>query len=77
MIIVLCTEANRQLDEIYENDNIYVGGRFTQEFINWNSVLHRYINENAISNQQLKSDGIISSKRRYSEKDKTYIRVLE
>ena len=50
--------ATEQLNEIYENDNIYIGTSFTQQFINWNHEFYRYVNENAISKHKLYSQGI-------------------
>lgn len=49
--------AERQIDSIYTNKRVYNGKHFTQEFLNWNSEFHRYVNEIAISKQKLSSNG--------------------
>ena len=59
MLVRYSPIAEKQLNEIYSNSNIYdVHGHFTQYFINWNSEFHQYLNANSISRQQLSEKGL-------------------
>lgn len=51
--------ANEQIDKILSNDNIYDShGHFTQQFVNWNSEFHHYINEGVIKQHGLLKQGV-------------------
>ena len=57
LTITISPEAEQQLDIIHENKGIYNGRNFTQQFINWNSVFHRYVNSKAINQVCLQEYG--------------------
>lgn len=51
-------KANNQLDNIVSNSRVYDQfGHFTQQYRNWNEEFYRYVNKNAISQQQLSNQG--------------------
>ena len=57
MIIVICPEANQQLDTIYENKEIYKGKNFSHQFIIWNNEFYRYVNTKAINQSHILEHG--------------------
>lgn len=58
MIIICSNIADKQIDDIYCNKNIYDPyGHFTQQFLNWNRVFHRYVNSNSISKNKVTKHG--------------------
>ena len=58
MKIAYSEYATKQIDEIFSNYSIYDQyGKFTQQFINWNSEFHRHLNSNVISKQHLSKHG--------------------
>lgn len=59
--IEFSNKANNQLDEIVSNDDIYDRyGHFTQQFLNWNTEFHRYVNPQVLSKTITSDKGIYS-----------------
>lgn len=52
-------EAEEIINNIIYNENIYTyDEHFTQEFLNWNSEFHRYVNKETISRLKLPKQGV-------------------
>mgnify|MGYP003318074793 CR=1 FL=1 len=59
-MIIICSDiADKQIDDIYCNKNIYDPyGHFTQQFLNWNREFHRYVNPMAMNSHIDAIEGI-------------------
>ena len=50
--------ATEQINEIYDNSQIYNGKNFTQKFLKWNSEFHHYVGKETLSKLNLPEQGV-------------------